>query len=127
MTKRHSSVDSRGSKNPLCPFVVDTQKLNDRDIIGMMPILDNLGIGVDIYALQLSKPENQMLNSLKPARLGLPYTKILFVDFKELNLASNDKLDVILQNVGPECLLFTKDFNLAVIAKAKLLGVFAIG
>lgn len=122
MTRKPSSVDASS-----VPIIVDTDKLNSKDVEGFLPLLDRMPIGSKVYALQLSRQGNEASNNAKLARTGLPYTNIVFVDFDNYIEASPNKMKTILDNFDKNVILFTKDYSLAAALKPKLLGVYVFG
>lgn len=107
-------------------FVIDTENMSTIDVYTFNYVLDNSRIGVKVYALKFSDEENQIINARKVSRLKIPYHDILFVEYGQLSRAQM-AMNAILDNLGRDVIVFTKDINLARLLKPKVTGVLLYG
>lgn len=104
-------------------LIIDVDGIQSTDLNALFALIDMTPTNQDVQLLKLSKPENQAVNFAEAKNLGLPYSSIEFVEFEDYSLRSNDKFDSIVES-GDDCIVLTKDIDLASMLKPRVLGVF---
>lgn len=105
---------------------IDVENITDADVVALLTMLDLVGDNKDVWLYKLSKERNQKINGAEVSRLGIPYTDIKFADFDDYSLRTNDLYDAIMQN-GPDQVVFTKNWDLAIMLKSQMPAVFLYG
>ena len=104
-------------------LAIDVDGIEDADLNPLLNLVDLTPTRQDVHIYKLSKQESELANAAEVKRLGIPYSDIKFVNFEDYSLRTNDKYDRIIEG-GPDVVVFTKDFDLAVMLKNKVTAVF---
>ena len=104
-------------------LIIDVENISEVDIGALFTLIDMTPTQQDVIILKLSTKKAEPVNAAEVKNLGLPYSDIKFVDFKDYSLRVNDKFDAIIEG-GVDVIVLTKDPEFASMLKPRILGVF---
>jgi hypothetical protein len=105
---------------------IDVENITDRDIVSLLKLIDQMRHNTEVIIFKYSKPNNQIIHAEEVRTSGLPYSNIIFVDFKDYINRTYDMYDAVLEH-GEDIILFTKNYDLALLLKTQIGEVYLYG